>query len=125
MTLLRYKALRQNGITNQDNSIPFKANAIAKAITDNVSIEVTYNEEYGYPEIAKIDLEKLAVDGGLHINLSNLEFKDSKLSLDDVTWTLESFYSIAGPQPILENTNISLSFDMQLNGAGGCNTIPS
>jgi heat shock protein HslJ len=97
---------------------------IEKAITDNVSIEVIYNEEYGYPETAKIDLEKLAVDGGMHINFSNLEIKDSKLALDDVTWTLESFDSIAGPQPILENTNISLSFDMQnmqLNGVGGCN----
>jgi heat shock protein HslJ len=85
---------------------------------------VIYNDEYGYPETAKIDLEKLAVDGGMHINFSNLEIKDSKLALDDVTWTLESFDSIAGPQPILENTNISLSFDMQnmqLNGVGGCN----
>jgi heat shock protein HslJ len=97
---------------------------IEKAITDSVSIEVTYNEEFGYPETAKIDLEQLAVDGGLHITLSNLEIKESLLALDDVTWTLKSFDSIAGPQPIIENTNISLSIDMQnmqLNGMGGCN----
>jgi heat shock protein HslJ len=97
---------------------------IEKAITNSVLIEVIYNEEYGYPETAKIDLEQLAVDGGLHITLSNLEIKDALLALDDVTWTLESFDSIAGPQPILENTNISLSIDLenrQLNGMGGCN----
>jgi heat shock protein HslJ len=97
---------------------------IEKAITDSVSIEVTYNEEFGYPETAKIDLEQLAVDGGLHITLSNLEIKESLLALDDVTWTLKSFDSIAGPQPIIENTNISLSIDMQnmqLDGMGGCN----
>lgn len=97
---------------------------IEKAITNSVLIEVIYNEEYGYPETAKIDLEQLAVDGGLHITLSNLEIKDARLALDDVTWTLKSFDSIAGPQPILESTNISLSIDLenrQLNGMGGCN----
>jgi heat shock protein HslJ len=98
---------------------------IEKALTDGISIEVIYNEEYGYPESAKIDLEQLAVDGGLHITLSNLDIKDSALALDDVTWALESFDSIAGPQLIIENTNISLSIDMetmQLNGTGGCNS---
>jgi heat shock protein HslJ len=97
---------------------------IEKAIADGIPIEVTYNAEYGYPETAKIDLEQLAVDGGLHINLSNLEIQDAKFALDDVIWSLESFDSIAGPQPIIENSQISLSLDMvnmQLNGFGGCN----
>ena len=97
---------------------------IEKALADGISIEVTYNDEYGYPEITKINLEQLAVDGGLHINLSNLEIKDSTLALDDIIWTLESFDSIAGPQPIIANSHISLSIDMQnmqLKGIGGCN----
>lgn len=97
---------------------------IEKAIADGVSIEVTYNEEYGYPELAKIDLEKIAVDGGLHIILSNLEIKDSLLALGKVTWRLESFDSIAGPQPTIEGSATTLSFDMenmQVNGSSGCN----
>jgi heat shock protein HslJ len=97
---------------------------IEKAIENSVSIEVTYNEEYGYPETSKIDFEQLIVDGGLHLTLSNLEIKDSLLALDDVSWTLESFDSIAGPQPVLENTNISLSIDMEnkpFYGTRGCN----
>jgi heat shock protein HslJ len=97
---------------------------IEEAIIAEISIEVIYNEEFGYPETAKIDLEKLAVDGGLHIKLSNLEVKNASSALDKVTWILESFDSIAGPQPVLENTNISLSIDMQLmqiSGVGGCN----
>ena len=97
---------------------------IEKAIEDEISIEVTYNEEFGYPETAKIDIEQLAVDGGLHITMSNLDIQDSHSALDDVTWTLESFDSIAGPQSVIENTNITLSIDMkseQLNGIAGCN----
>ncbi|MGJ8694549.1 MAG: DUF6174 domain-containing protein [Thalassotalea sp.] len=97
---------------------------IEKAIEDDISIEVTYNAEYGYPEVTKIDVEQLAVDGGLHITLSNLEHQDSQSALDDVTWTLESFDSIAGPQAVIQNTNITLLFDMenmQLNGIGSCN----
>jgi heat shock protein HslJ len=98
---------------------------IETAITDNVSIEVTYNQEFGYPETVKIDLEEIQVDGGLHISLSNLEIKDSSFALGEVTWVLESFDSIAGPQPLIENTNITLSIDMdnqQLSGMGGCNS---
>jgi hypothetical protein len=57
---------------------------IENAIENNVSIDVTYNDVYGYPETAKIDLEQLAGDGGLHITLSNLEIKDSLLALDDI-----------------------------------------
>lgn len=98
---------------------------IEKAITDEVSIEVTYNEEYGYPETVKIDLEQIAVDGGLHISLSNIEVKDSSSALDEVTWILESFDSIAGPQAVIANSNITLSIDMdnmQLSGVGGCNS---
>ena len=97
---------------------------IEKALTNGISIEVTYNEEYGYPEIAKIDLEQLAVDGGLHINFSNIEIKDAKFALDDVIWSLASFDGIAGPQPILESSSISLSIDMvnmQISGFAGCN----
>jgi heat shock protein HslJ len=97
---------------------------IEKAIEDDISIEVIYNEKYGYPEMTKIDVEQLAVDGGLHIILSNLDLQDSQSALDDVTWTLESFDNIAGPQPVIENSNITLSFDMengQLQGIGGCN----
>lgn len=99
---------------------------IEKAIADGVSIEVIYNEEYGYPESAKIDLDQIAVDGGLYIVLSNLEIKDSLLALENVTWMLESFDSIAGPQPIIDGSNISLSVDMenmQLTGIGGCNNF--
>ncbi|WP_339725575.1 DUF6174 domain-containing protein [uncultured Paraglaciecola sp.] len=95
------------------------------AIADEVSIEVTYNEEYGYPETAKIDLEQLASDGGLSITLSNLEIKDSLLALDNVTWMLEAFDSIAGPQPVIDGSTVSLSIDMdsmQISGKGGCNS---
>lgn len=98
---------------------------IEKALTDEVSIEVVYNEEFGYPETAKIDLEEIAVDGGLHLILSNLEIKDSLLALDNVTWKLESFDSIAGPQAIVEGSTVSLSIDMEnmrLTGTGGCNS---
>lgn len=97
---------------------------IENAIEDGVSIEVIYNEEFGYPEMTKIDVEKIAADGGLQIELSNLELKDSSLALDDVTWVLKSFESIAGPQPVIENSNITLLIDLdnrQLNGVGGCN----
>ena len=97
---------------------------IEKAIADGISIDVTYNEEYGYPEMTKIDVEQLAVDGGLHITLSNLDLQDSKSALDDVTWTLKSFDSIAGPKNIIESTHVSLSIDLenrQLGGIGGCN----
>jgi len=99
-------------------------NLLEQAITDDLSIEVTYNADYGYPETAKIDIEQLAVDGGLHITLSKLELQDSQSALDDVTWTLESFDSIAGPQPIIKNTNVTLSIDLengQLTGIGSCN----
>ncbi|WP_299074602.1 DUF6174 domain-containing protein [uncultured Paraglaciecola sp.] len=98
--------------------------AIENAISDGVLIEVIYNEEFGYPETAKLDLEQLAVDGGLHITMSDLQVKDSLLELEDVTWSLASFDSIAGPQPIIDNTYISLSFDMgtmQVKGVAGCN----
>jgi heat shock protein HslJ len=111
----------QQGLSTVDSLFA----SIENAITNSVSIEVTYNEEYGYPETAKIDLEQLAVDGGLHITLSNLEMKNSLLALDDVTWTLAYFDSIDGQQPVIQNTNISLSIDMetmQLNGLSGCNT---
>ena len=97
---------------------------IAKAIEDDISIDVNYNEEYGYPETTKIDVEQLAADGGLHIVLSELTFQEPQFALDDVNWTLQSFDNIAGPQPVIENTNITLSFDMeamQLKGVGGCN----
>ncbi len=110
----------QQKITTVDNLFIL----IEQAIADEVSIEITYNEEFGYPETAKIDLEKLAIDGGLHITLSNLEIQDSMSALDDVVWTLESFDNIAGPQSVIKNTNISLSIDMenmQLSGIGGCN----
>lgn len=98
---------------------------IEKAIADEVSIEVTYNEEFGYPESAKIDLEQLAVDGGLFVTLSDLEVKDSLLALEKVTWVVESFTTIAGPRPIIDGSNISLSVDMQnmqVSGLGGCNS---
>jgi heat shock protein HslJ len=111
----------QQGLSTVDSLFA----SIENAITNSVSIEVTYNEEYGYPETAKIDLKQLAVDGGLRITLSNLEMKNSLLAMDDVTWTLASFDSIAGQQPVIQNTNISLSIDtetMQLNGLSGCNT---
>ena len=97
---------------------------IESAINDNTSIEVTYNEEYGYPETTKIDVEQLAVDGGIHITLSKLALHDAKLALDDVTWTLVSFDSITGPQTVIKNSNITLSIDIenrQLGGIGGCN----
>ena len=97
---------------------------IERAIADDISIEVSYNEEYGYPEITKIDIEQLAADGGLHITLSNLEILQSTLALDDVTWTLKSFDNIAGPQTIIKDTKITLSVDMEsmiLTGVGGCN----
>lgn len=98
---------------------------IEKAIADEVSIDVTYNQEFGYPESAKIDLEQLAVDGGLFITLSDLEVKDSLLALEKVTWVVESFTTIAGPRPIIDGSNISLSVDMQnmqVSGFGGCNS---
>jgi heat shock protein HslJ len=97
---------------------------IEQAIADDTSIEITYNEEYGYPETTKINLEQIAVDGGFHVNLSKFERLDSQLALNDVTWALESFDNIAGPQPLIKGTNVSLSIDMenrQLNGTGGCN----
>ncbi|MEP1445871.1 MAG: DUF6174 domain-containing protein [Paraglaciecola sp.] len=97
---------------------------IEKAIADEVSIDVTYNEEFGYPESAKIDLEQLAVDGGLHITFSDFEVKDSLLALEKVTWMVESFTTIAGPRPIIDGSNITLSVDMQnmqVSGLGGCN----
>jgi heat shock protein HslJ len=99
-------------------------NLIDKAIADGISTEITYNDAYGYPEITKIDVEQLAVDGGLHIILSTLALEDSRLALDDVTWTLTSFDNIAGPQPIIKNTQLTLSIDLEINqltGSGGCN----
>ena len=97
---------------------------IETAIEDDISTEISYNEEYGYPEAVKIDVEQLAVDGGLYITLSNLEFQDTQSALGDITWTLQSLDTIAGPQPVIENSNITLSIDMEnmrLNGMGGCN----
>ena len=97
---------------------------IETAITDQISIDVDYNEEYGYPEMTKINLEQIPVDGGLYINLSNLEIKTPSLVLDDVTWLLESFDNIAGPQAVIENSDIKLSIDLdnyQINGVAGCN----
>ena len=40
---------------------------IGNAIAEGISIDVSYNEQYGYPETTKIDVAQLAVDGGLHI----------------------------------------------------------
>jgi len=111
----------QQEITTVDNLFVL----IETAIKDEVSIDVTYNEAYGFPEIAKIDIEQLAADGGLHIALSNVEFQDSQLALDDITWTLESFDNIAGPQAVIQDTSVTLSVDFensQLNGSGGCNS---
>ena len=53
-----------------------------------------------------------------------LGFVVKQPALDDVVWTLESFDSISGPQPVIKDTLISLSIDMknrQLKGIGGCN----
>jgi heat shock protein HslJ len=121
MILRPYKVLKQNGIITVDGLFSL----IETAIADSISIEVIYNEVYGYPETAKIDVEQFTSDGGIHFTLSNLEIKESLLALDDITWMLESFDSIAGQQPVIQNTNISLSIDMetmQLNGLSGCNT---
>jgi heat shock protein HslJ len=111
-------------IQNEVKTVDDLFNLIEQAIADDTSIEITYNEEYGYPETTKINLEQIAVDGGLHINLSNVELLDAKLALSGVTWILESFDNIAGPQPLIKGTNISLSIDMergQISGNGGCN----
>lgn len=97
---------------------------IEKAIEDNISVEVSYNEADGYPEIARIDVEQLAVDGGLYIKLSELVLHNSRSALDDVSWTLISFDSIAGTQPVIKNTQVTMSIDletMQLSGNAGCN----
>jgi heat shock protein HslJ len=115
-----------DAVKQEINTIDGLFALIEKAIADGVSIEVNYNEEYGYPEILKLDLEKIPVDGGLYITLSNLEIKDATLALDNVTWVLESFNSIAGPQPIIDNTTLTLAIDMvnmQVNGSGGCNNF--
>ena len=115
-----------DAVKQEINTIDGLFALIEKAIADGISIEVNYNEEYGYPEILKLDLEKIPVDGGLYITLSNLEIKDATLALDNVTWVLESFNSIAGPQPIIDNTTLTLAIDMvnmQVNGSGGCNNF--
>lgn len=99
---------------------------IQKAIDDKVTIDVTYHPEYGYPESTRLDVEALALDGGLRIELSNLTIGGPILALDDVTWQLTAFDSIAGPQAIVEGINVSMAFDLdnnQLNGSGGCNSF--
>ena len=116
--------LISNDIQQEVKTVDSLFELIEKAITDQVLIEVEYNEEYGYPESAKLDLNAIASDGGLHITLSNLEIKESQVALGDVVWYLESFGSIAGPRPIIENSSVSLSFDSatsRIVGVGGCN----
>ncbi|MCJ8319056.1 MAG: META domain-containing protein [Colwellia sp.] len=59
---------------------------------------------------------------------AGLNFVANQPALEDVVWLLESFDNIAGPQPVIENTQISLSVDMEnmgLNGSGGCNIYTS
>ncbi|NQY65464.1 MAG: META domain-containing protein [Alteromonadaceae bacterium] len=99
---------------------------IQEAIDDSVTIDVTYNQEYGYPETTRLNIEQLAVDGGLHIELSNLTVEDPISALDDVTWQLTAYDSIVGPQEIIEGSNVSMTFDLdnnQLSGSGGCNSF--
>jgi len=97
---------------------------IEQALNDGLEIEARYHIELGYPEIARIDQQSIAVDGGLAVTLSDLSFEEIDKALDDVSWQLTSFNTIAGPQPVLENTSLTLQFDgdnLTLGGSAGCN----
>lgn len=48
-------------------------NAIADALDEPVPSAVTYDPELGYPIDVQLDLEAIAVDGGLSLTVSDLE----------------------------------------------------
>ena len=45
---------------------------IERAIMDGIEIDVTYDQEVGYPRFVTIDVEAVAVDGGLAFSIDNL-----------------------------------------------------
>jgi hypothetical protein len=47
--------------------------AIAAGLDSGVEVEVTYDEAYGFPTMAIIDVEAVAVDGGLAFSISEFE----------------------------------------------------
>jgi hypothetical protein len=51
-------------------------NAIADALNEPVDTSVTYDEALGYPLDVQLDLEAIAVDGGLSLTVSDFERLD-------------------------------------------------
>lgn len=113
-------------IRNDIKTVEELFSLIQQAINLNISILVEYDAELGYPISTRIDLDAIAVDSGLTILLSELDFQETYNALDDVEWKLVSFSTIAGPQEPIANSRITLSFVS--NGSGnftsgfaGCN----
>lgn len=54
-------------------SIPETFEVIAEAIGEGTDVDVIYDHLYGFPEFAVIDLEAVAVDGGLAFSVTGFE----------------------------------------------------
>lgn len=111
------------GIRDNINTVEDIFNLIQQAINQDISIQIEYNVNIGYPELVMIDLDAIAADGGLNIRLMELEFGQLSDGLDDVVWQLKAFNTIAGPQLLVENTIITLQFeqdDLSITGNAGC-----
>lgn len=89
-------------------------------------VDVFYHPELGYPEEVYIDYDAVIADDEHLYQLSQLEFDDEVKALNDVNWQLDAFITIAGPQPLVADTAISLSFNesnMTISGMAGCNAF--
>ena len=109
------------------NSVEDMFSILQQAIDTRANtITVNYNDELGYPESIYIDYDERIADEELTLTSDNLVLLTDISGLVGVTWKMVSFNTIAGPQPLVEGTEITLFFSMDsfnpsFGGNAGCN----
>ena len=100
---------------------------IQQAINDDAyTLEVSFDSQYGYPTAINIDGDLNIADDELNLSFQFTDTGTAEGLLDDIeNWKLASITTIAGPAPVLYETEITLSFDFDSNvisGSSGCNS---
>ena len=109
------------------NSVEDMFSILQQAIDTRANtITVNYNDELGYPESIYIDYDERIADEELTLTADNLVLLTDISGLVGVTWRMVSFNTIAGTQPLVEGSEITLFFSMDsfnpsFGGNAGCN----